>query len=483
MTDVYKNFIGGKWVKSETEKTFKTINPANTDETVGEFQYSSAEDLRKAVDIAKEAFAGWKNLPPYSRGQILMKAAGLLEEKIDELAKIMTREMGKSLVETRSEVTRSAQLMEWYGGEAKRLCGETFPSDRSRTFLYTVRVPLGVVALVTPWNFPLSIPCWKLGPALVSGNSVILKPSSLTPLTCIKLAEIMEEAGLPPGVLNVVTGSGRELGEEIGKNEDIKAISFTGSTETGMKLYGAASGRFVRTQFEMGGKNPVVVLEDADPDRSAYFAVEGCMWTAGQKCTATSRAIVVKSVLDKFTEHVLEYVNNFKVGNGLDEGIHIGPVADEQQLRNILDYIEKGKAEGARLLTGGNRITGEAYDKGYFIEPTVFTDVTRDMSIAREEIFGPVLSIIPVENFEEAISVANDVEYGLAASVVTNNLVRTMEYIDKIEAGIIHINHSTAGAEVQVPFGGMKKSSFGIREQGTETINFYTTWKTVYIHY
>ncbi len=286
MTDVYKNFIGGKWVKSETEKSFKTINPANTDETIGEFQHSSAEDLRKAVDSAKESFTAWKNLPPYSRGQILMKTAGLLEERIDELAKIMTREMGKSLIETRSEVMRSAQLMEWYGSEAKRLCGETFPSDRARTFLYTIRVPLGVVALITPWNFPLSIPCWKLGPALVSGNSVILKPSSLTPLTCIKLAEIMEEAGLPPGVLNVVTGSGQELGEEIGRNEHIKAISFTGSTDTGTKIYRAASGRFVKIQLEMGGKNPIVVLEDADPDRSAYFAVEGCMWTAGQKCTA-----------------------------------------------------------------------------------------------------------------------------------------------------------------------------------------------------
>lgn len=483
MTDIYKNFIGGKRVESETGKTFKNINPANTDEVVGEFQDSSADDLRKAVEIAREAFTAWKNLPPYSRGQILMKASGLLEERIDELARIMTREMGKSLIETRSEVARSAQLMEWYGGEAKRLCGETFPSDRTRTFLYTIRVPLGVVALITPWNFPLAIPCWKLGPALVSGNSVILKPSSITPLTCIKLAEIMEEAGLPPGVLNVVTGSGRELGEEIGRNEDIKAISFTGSTETGMKLHKASSGRLVRTQYEMGGKNPIIVLEDADPDRSAYFAVEGCMWTAGQKCTATSRAIVIKSVLDKFTEHVLEYVKNFKLGNGLDEGVHIGPVADENQLKNILNYIEKGKSEGARLLTGGNRLTGEAYDRGYFIEPTVFTDVSSNMSIAREEIFGPVLSIIPVENFEEAISVANDVEYGLSASIVTNNLARTMEYVDKIEAGIIHINHSTAGAEVQVPFGGMKKSSFGPREQGKEAITFYTTWKTVYVHY
>lgn len=483
MTDMYKNFIGGKWVKSEAEKTFKTINPANTDETIGEFQYSSAADLRQAAGIAKEAFAGWKNLPPYSRGQILMKASGLLEERIDELARIMTREMGKSLIETRGEVTRSAQLMEWYGGEAKRLCGETSPSDRTRTFLYTLRVPLGVVALITPWNFPLAIPCWKLGPALVSGNTVILKPSSLSPLTCIKLAEIMEEAGLPPGVLNVLTGSGKELGEEIGRNEDIKAISFTGSCDTGMKLHRASSVRLVRSQYEMGGKNPIIVLEDADPDRSAYFAVEGCMWTAGQKCTATGRAIVVKSVLDKFTEHVLEYVKQYKVGNGLDEGVHIGPVADEYQLQNILDYIEKGKVEGARLLTGGNRLTGESYDKGYFVEPTVFTDVTPDMSIAREEIFGPVLSIIPVNDFDEAISVANDVEYGLSASIITNNLARSMEYIDKIEAGIIHVNYSTTGAEVQVPFGGMKKSSFGPREQGKEVINFYTTWKTVYIHY
>jgi alpha-ketoglutaric semialdehyde dehydrogenase len=483
MSQVYKNFIAGRWVQGETGETSKNVNPANTDEIIGEFQASSSLDLTKAVEAAKEAFYGWSRLPAYSRGQILLKAAGLIEEKRDELARIMTIEMGKSLIETRGEAVRSAQLMEFYGGEAKRLCGETCPSDRSRTFLYTIRVPLGVVALITPWNFPMSIPCWKLAPALVSGNTVILKPSSLTPLTCIKLAEIMEEAGLPPGVLNIVTGSGKGLGEEIAKNEDIKAISFTGSTETGMKLHQSASCRMVKTQYEMGGKNPIIVLEDADPDRSAYFAVEGSMWTAGQKCTATSRAIVVKSMVDKFTEHALEYVKNFKVGNGIDEGVHIGPVADENQLNNILNYIEKGKAEGAKLLTGGKRLTGGTYDKGYFIEPAVFTDVTAKMAIAREEIFGPVLSIIAVENFEEAIAVANDTEYGLAASIVTNNLTLTMEYIDKIEAGIIHVNHSTAGAEVQVPFGGMKKSSFGTREQGKEAINFYTTWKTVYIHY
>ncbi|HPZ08830.1 MAG TPA: aldehyde dehydrogenase family protein [Candidatus Eremiobacteraeota bacterium] len=483
MSEIYNNFISGKWVPGESGKTFKTINPANTDEVLGEFQNSSVEDLRKAICSAKETFPAWRDLPAYTRGQILFKAAKLIEERIEELARVMTLEMGKSLIETRGEAKRSAQLFEWFGGEAKRFCGETVPSDKQRTFLYTIRVPLGVVALITPWNFPSAIPCWKLGPALVSGNTIILKPSSLSPLTCIKLTEILTEAGLPPGVLNLVTGAGKVLGEEIAKNDDIKAISFTGSTKSGLELYRASSRRFVKTQFEMGGKNPIIVLEDADPNKAAEWAVEGAMWTAGQKCTATGRAIVVKSVLNKFLECVIKEVKKFTIGNGLQEGIQLGPVVDENQLKNILNYIEKGKSEGARLLIGGERLTGGIYDKGYFIEPTVFTGVTPSMTIAREEIFGPVLSIIGVEDFEEAIKVANDVEYGLSAAIVTNNLSHTMEYVDKIEAGIIQVNSATAGAEVQVPFGGMKKSSFGPREQGKEAITFYSTLKTVYVHY
>ncbi len=483
MSETYKNLTDGKWVDSEGKKLFDNINPANTDEVIGKFQKSTAKDMKKAIEAAKTAYPAWRDLPPYSRGKILLKASRLLEENLEELADIMTREMGKNLLETRGEVERSAQLFEWYGGEAKRLCGETYPSDREKTFLYTTMVPLGVVALITPWNFPMAIPAWKLGPALVSGNTVILKPASLTPLSALKLGEILQKAGLPPGVLNIITGPGGELGKELARNEDIKAISFTGSTEVGMKLHKEASCRMVRTQYEMGGKNPVIVLEDGNLSRAADFAVGGAMWTAGQKCTATSRAIVVEAVAEEFTEKVLEEVKKYRVGNGLDENIRVGPVADENQLNNILKYIEKGKKEGAKLLMGGKRLTEPPLDKGYFIEPTVFTDVKSSMTIAQEEIFGPVLSIITVKDFDEALKVANDVEYGLSASLVTDNLAKAMEYVNRIEAGIIHVNHGTAGAEVQVPFGGMKKSSFGIREQGKEAVKFYTTIKTVYLHY
>ena len=480
---IYKNFIDGKWVGGEGGILFENINPADTTEVIGKFQKSTVNDLKMAVESAKKAFPSWRNLPPYSRGTILFKAAQLLKENLEELAVIMTKEMGKNLLETRGEVARSAQLFEWYGGEAKRLCGDTFPSDKERAFLYTSRVPLGVVALITPWNFPMAIPAWKLGPALVSGNTVILKPASLTPLSAIKLGEILEKAGLPPGVLNIVTGSGGELGKEIAENKDIKAISFTGSTEVGMKLHRDTACRMVKTQYEMGGKNPIIVLEDGDLDKAADFAVAGAMWTAGQKCTATSRAIVVKSVAEKFTKKILEELKNYRVGNGLDETIRVGPVADKNQLKNILSYIEKGKEEGAELIAGGKELSEPPFDKGYFVEPTVFRGVKSHMAIAQEEIFGPVLSIIEVEDFNEAIEVANDSDYGLAASIVTNNLSHTMDYIDKIEAGIIRVNQGTTGAEVQMPFGGMKNSSFGTREQGQEAVKFYTTLKSVYLYY
>lgn len=483
MTETYKNYINGTWVESLSEEVFEQLNPANTEHITGKFQKSTVEDLKNAVDAAKKAFPAWRDLPPYSRGKILFKAAGLIEKKCKELALIMTDEMGKTLSETKGEALRAAQLFEWYGGEAKRLCGETVPSDRERVFLYTIIEPLGVVCLITPWNFPIAIPAWKLGPALVTGNTVILKPSEYSSLTALKLAEILEEAGLPPGVLNVVTGFGKDMGEEICTNKDIKAISFTGSHETGQTIHRLSSSGMVRTQYEMGGKNPIIVLDDGDIDKAADFALEGSMWSAGQKCTATSRAIVVKSVAKEFTEKILEKLKEYKVGKGTEDGVRVCPVVNKNQLDKILNYIEKGKEEGAVLLAGGYKIITSPFDKGYFIAPTIFTGVNNKMTIAQEEIFGPVLSIIEVENFEEAIEAANDSIFGLSASIITKNLSKALDYVKKIDAGVVYVNSGTAGLEVQVPFGGMKNSSFGIREQGKEAVKFYTKTKTVYMNY
>lgn len=483
MPETYKNYIDGKWIESISGEVFEQLNPADIEDITGKFQKSTEGDLRNAVEAAKKAFPHWRDLPPYSRGKILFKAAGIIEKRCEELAEIMTQEMGKTLTETKGEAMRAAQLFEWYGGEAKRLSGETVPSDRERVFLYTIVEPLGIVCLITPWNFPIAIPTWKLGPALVTGNTVIFKPSEYSSLTALKLAEILEEGGLPPGVLNVVTGFGKDLGEEICKNEDIKAISFTGSYETGRTIHRLSSSRMVRTQYEMGGKNPIIILEDGDIDKAADFALEGSMWSAGQKCTATSRAIVVESVAKEFTEKILEKLKGYKVGKGTEEGVRVCPVVNKNQLDKILNYIEKGKEEGAVLLAGGNRLTTSPFDKGYFIAPTIFTGVNNKMTISQEEIFGPVLSIIEVENFEEAIEVANDSNFGLSASIITKNLSKALDYVKKIDAGVVYVNSGTAGLEVQVPFGGMKNSSFGIREQGKEAVKFYTKTKTVYMNY
>jgi aldehyde dehydrogenase (NAD+) len=483
MAETYGNFIGGKWVRARSGRTFENVNPADTSEVVGLHADSGREDVQDAIRSAQEAFLSWRSLEPPKRGKVLFRAAQILESQADEVARDLTREEGKTLPEAKGEVLRAVELLEFFGGEARRICGETYPSGQPDTFLYTLREPLGVVGLITPWNFPIAIPCWKALPALVTGNTVVLKPASLAPLTAWHVVRVLEDAGLPPGVLNMVTGPGTTVGDEIATNPAIRAVSFTGSNAVGTRLHGAVTRRAAKCQCEMGGKNPLIVLKDADLDKAVGLTVAGAMWSTGQKCTATSRAIVEEPLVEKFTRRLVDSVQALRVGNGLHEGVQLGPVVDEHQMKSVLNFIEIGKNEGAALLAGGHRLTGGDYDRGYYVAPTVFGGMTPAMRIAQEEIFGPVVGVMGVSSFDEAVRIANDVSYGLSASLCTRDLQRTFDYIRRIEAGIVHVNAQTAGAEVQVPFGGYKASSTGIREQGHYALDFFTQVKTVYLHY
>ncbi|MDA1192599.1 MAG: aldehyde dehydrogenase family protein, partial [Candidatus Poribacteria bacterium] len=483
MAQEYKNFINGEWQPAKSGNTFENINPADTSEVVGIHPDSGRDDARDAIAAAEAAFPAWRALSAPARGKILFKAAQILEARAKEVGRDLVREEGKTLPEGIGETLRAVELLEWYGGEARRLVGENFPSGQPPTFLYTVKEPLGVVGLITPWNFPIAIPAWKALPALVAGNTVVLKPATLSPISSYHLVKALEEAGLPKGVLNMVTGPGRSVGDELVTNPAVKAVSFTGSNTVGTRLYDQVTGRGAKCQCEMGGKNPTIVLEDADLNVAVQQTLLGAMWSTGQKCTATSRVLVHKDVIGAFTEKIVAAAKALKVGNGLTDGVQIGPAVDESQLKNILNYIEIGKNEGAKLLAGGERLTGGDYDKGWFVQPTVFGDVDPQMRIAQEEIFGPVLGIIPIDDFDQAMEIANDVAFGLSASLITTNLKRAFEYVSRIQAGIVHVNAQTAGAEVQVPFGGYKGSSTGTREQGNVAVDFYTQIKTVYLHY
>ncbi|MHB1413494.1 MAG: aldehyde dehydrogenase family protein [Thermoleophilia bacterium] len=483
MTDLYQNLIDGKWIDSGSGETFTNINPADRDDIVGNFQDSTVADIEAAVAAAQQARSGWRALGAPRRGEILARAARLIERDLEKIAAGLTREEGKTLLEARGETARAVQIFDYFAGEGRRLSGETTPSEFGRTLLYTVREPLGVVGLITPWNFPVAIPAWKLAPALVSGNTVVLKPASGAPLTALNIVRALEEAGLPAGVLNFVTGSGLVAGAGLVASGAVAGVSFTGSDTVGCGIYALVTGRGGKAQCEMGGKNPLIVLADADIDKAVELAINGAMWSTGQKCTATSRAIVHQSVVEEFTEKLLAAVADIRVGNGAEPETQVGPSIDETQLQTVLRYIDIGKEEGARLLAGGERLTEPPLDRGFFVAPTVFGDVTPQMRIAQEEIFGPVLAIIAVADFEEAMQVANSVRFGLSASICTRDLTRAMEFIDRIEAGLVHVNSPTVGAEVQVPFGGMKDSSTGTREQGRVAIDFYTEIKTVYLEY
>lgn len=479
----FRNYINGEFVESKSGRTFPNINPANIDEIVGTFQASNEADVEHACAAAQAAQQEWTNTPATKRGEYLFKAAELLAAKLPQLGAEMTREEGKTLPEAIGEVTRAINIFRYFGGEGARQFSYNVPSERPQVLCYTIRKPLGTVALITPWNFPSAIPAWKIAPALISGNTVVIKPASLAPLSSFRLVEALHEAGIPKGVINFVTGSGGAVGDPLTGNQAIRGISFTGSTSVGDALYRKVSDRKLRVQLEMGGKNPTIVLRDSDLNYAADTLINGAFFSTGQKCTACSRAIIERSIYEPLVQLLVEKTKLLKVGNGLTPGVQIGPAVDSAQLETDLEYIRIAKEEGAELLCGGNRLSGGEYDKGYFIEPTLFTGVAPEMRIAQEEVFGPVLGLMVADDFDSAMEIANGVRFGLSASIISRDLTRVHQFIDRIEAGLITVNLPTAGVEYQLPFGGTKESSFGMREQGPQAIDFYTETRTVYLRY
>ena len=483
MSSTFLNYVGGQWAVAKSGKVFANVNPANTDEIVGHFQASGAEDIAAACDAAAKSQAAWAAKPAPLRGEYLFKAAELLEHRLDKTSEEMTREEGKTLPEAKGEVKRAINILRYFGGEGARQFSYQIPSERTNVFCYTMRKPLGVVALITPWNFPSAIPAWKMAPALVAGNTVVIKPASLAPLSAYRIVEALHEVGIPAGVVNYVTGSGGATGDALVEHPAVRAVSFTGSCAVGNALYEKVTRRRLRVQLEMGGKNPTVVLKDAELDYAADVLVNGAFFSTGQKCTACSRAIIEKAIYEPLLEKLIAKTRKLKVGNGLEPSIEIGPAVDAAQLDTDLKYIEIAKQEGAKLVCGGNRLSGGIYDKGYFVEPTIFTGVKANMRIAQEEVFGPVLGLMVAEDFEDAMQLANGVKFGLSASIVSRDLTRVHEFVNRIEAGLITVNLPTAGVEYQLPFGGTKESSFGMREQGPAALDFYTETRTVYLKY
>jgi alpha-ketoglutaric semialdehyde dehydrogenase len=479
-TETFRNYIDGEWVSGDT---FENRNPANTDEVVGLFVKGKAADVDAAAAAAQAAFVGWAGLPGPARGNYLFKVADILDRKFDQVAADMTREEGKTLPEAKGEVRRSINIFRYFAGEGSRMPGFLVPSERDRVHMFALRKAVGVVGLVTPWNFPSAIPAWKLAPALICGNTVLLKPASVAPLSAWRIVEACHEAGIPKGVVNFIAGSGGTLGSALVNAKPLKAVSFTGSCDVGNWLHGEASKRRLRIQLEMGGKNPTIVLADADFNSAVENTVNASFFSTGQKCTATSRAIVEDAIYDKFVAALVERTRKLKVGNGMEPGIDIGPAVDQGQLETNMKYIEIGKKEAGAPKIGGNRLTGGAYDKGYFCEPTIFADVTESMTIAQEEIFGPVLAVMRAKDFEDAMRIANNIPFGLSASVQTTNLSRVFEFIYRMEAGLLTVNLPSAGVEYQLPFGGTKDSSFGPKEQGPAAMEFYSDYKTVYLKY
>ncbi|MCC6857370.1 MAG: aldehyde dehydrogenase family protein [Bryobacterales bacterium] len=481
MPELFRNYINGEWVESGA--VFENRNPARTDEVVGLFARGAAGDMVCAAAAAEAAFPSWAAMNPPARGAYLYRAADILEKRFEQIAAEMTREEGKTLPESKGEVRRSINIFRYFAGEGSRLAGLQTPSERERVHTFSIRKPLGVAGLITPWNFPIAIPAWKIAPALVCGNTVVLKPASAAPLCAWRMVEALVEAGIPKGVVNFVAGPGGELGSALLSAPPLKAVSFTGSCAIGNWLHQEASKRRIRIQLEMGGKNPAIILSDADLNTAVETTVNGAFFATGQRCTATSRAIVEEGIYDRFVEALVERTRRLKVGDGLQPGIDVGPAIDEAQLETVLRYIETGKREGARLAQGGRRLTEGSYAGGYFVEPTIFTDVTEEMTIAREEIFGPVLSVMRARDYEDAVRMANDTPFGLSASIQTSNISRAFDYIYRAETGLVMVNLPSAGIEYQVPFGGTKDSSFGPKEQGPAALEFYTDYKTVYLKY
>ncbi|MBM3738914.1 MAG: aldehyde dehydrogenase family protein [Acidobacteria bacterium] len=477
---VFKNYINGEWTDGPT---FENRNPANTDEVVGLMVKGSAADIDGAANAAQAAIGPWSSMPGPARGALLNKVADILDRKFDQLGEEMTREEGKTLPEAKGEVRRAINIFRYFAGEGSRMGGHLVPSERDRVHMFAIRKPVGVCGLVTPWNFPIAIPAWKMAPALIAGNTIVVKPASASPLSAWRIVEACHEAGIPKGVVNFVQGPGGSLGSALVNAAPIKAVSFTGSCEVGHWLHGEASKRRLRIQLEMGGKNPTIVLADCDFNAAVENVANGAFFSTGQKCTATSRAIVEDAIYDKFVAALVERTRKLKVGNGLTPGIDIGPAIDAGQLETNLKYIEIGRQEAGEPLIGGNRLTGGDYDKGYFCEPTIFGGVTENMRLAQEEIFGPVLAVMRASSFDECMRIANNIPFGLSASIQTTNVSRVFDYVYKMEAGLLTVNLPSAGVEYQLPFGGTKDSSFGPKEQGPAALDFYSDYKTVYLKY
>jgi alpha-ketoglutaric semialdehyde dehydrogenase len=480
---VLKNFIDGEWVESANGRAFEDRNPANTDDLVGMFPSSTAEDVDAAVHAASAAAESWRLTPAPRRGEILYRAAETLVRRKEELAREMTREMGKILGETRGDVQEAIDMTYYMAGEGRRLEGETTPSELRNKFAMSVRQPLGVCGMITPWNFPMAIPSWKIMPALICGNTIVIKPAEDTPLSTYNLAQILSEAGLPRGVLNVVNGRGPEAGAPLLQDPRVAAVSFTGSTEVGKLVNEACAPSFKPCHLEMGGKNILIVMDDANLD----LAVEGAVWagfgTTGQRCTAASRVAVQEKIYREFLDKYLERVKALKVGDGLDPATEMGPCINESQLETVMKYVEIGKGENAKLSTGGERLTGAGFGKGWFHQPTVFAEVDPKMRIAQEEIFGPVVAVMKFDKFEQAVEIANGVTYGLSASIYTRDVNKAFAAMRDLHTGIVYVNAPTIGAEIQLPFGGTKRTGNGHREAGKAALEFYSEWKTLYIDY
>jgi acyl-CoA reductase-like NAD-dependent aldehyde dehydrogenase len=480
---VYQNFIKGEWIAAKSGKTMENRNPANTDEVIGVFPNSGPEDVNAAVDAARAASEKWRLLPAPKRGEILFRVAELLVKRKEEFSRDMTREMGKVLAETRGDVQEAIDMTYYMAGEGRRLFGQTTPSELPNKFAMSVRQSIGVCGMITPWNFPMAIPSWKMMPALICGNTVVLKPAEDTPLSSYHLVEAMTEAGMPAGVVNLVSGDGPRAGAPLSEHKDVPVISFTGSTSTGRIIAQSCAPDFKHYSLEMGGKNIILVMDDANLD----LAIEGSVWggfgTSGQRCTAASRVAVHKSVYQEFVSRFVERVKKLVVGDGLDPSVEMGPCINERQLNTVMSYVEIGKKEGAKLLVGGNRLESGAHAKGWFHEPTIFGDCAPQMRVAQEEIFGPVVSLIPFDSLEQGIEIANGVPYGLSASIYTRNVNRAFAAMQNLYTGIVYVNAPTIGAETHLPFGGTKQTGNGHREAAIAAIDFFTEWKSVYIDY
>ncbi len=475
-----KNLINGQWVESSSGATAKTVNPANTAQEVSVYPLATLQDARQAIAAACEAFPQWAQTPPPQRGAILDKASQIIDGRLDEMARALTQEEGKTLTEAKGEVARARDIFRYFGGEGWRMGGQVLPGNTQNELLYTRREPLGVVTIITPWNFPIAIPAWKIAPALVYGNAVVFKPAFQTPLIASMLVAALVDAGLPAGVLNFITGRGAEIGDEIVASKHVQGISFTGSYKVGTGIYAKAIPNLTRVQLEMGGKNPMVVLKDADLNLAVNLAVAGGYGLTGQACTATSRVIVEEPVADAFVKALAEAARNLRVGDGLEQGVQMGPASSQGQFETDLDYVEIGKQEGAKLLAGGAQVS----DGGFFLQPVVFDRVEPDMRIAQEEIFGPVISVLRARSFDDAVEKANDITFGLSAGVVTRDLNQALTFADRVNAGVVKINEPTTGLALQAPFGGFKHSSANtFKEQGPAAIEFYTRTKTVYVGY